>query len=224
MKNFHSSLTAVALAKAGIFLSVFIWFHACSQSPAPNTSTTSVLTDSSAVLGSSPNNAFRLFKSTRQKGDQTETDLKILRMQDMRETLVSTVPLDDPSNEITKGPKFFWSKDSKYLIVDNSMPDSAYKREVVLYSLPDLAVAQRNPGALIGFDAMNEVVFFYRSTDERQSICFYDLKKPSIESVRDVTAAPIGKMPTLIFSYKERKVKVKAYTTDDTPVNFSEEY
>lgn len=221
MKNLPYSLPAITLAKASPFILCFIWLQACSQSPAPNSAgqqSNSIIADTSGTfLGNSPDKEYRLFRFNLKKGDQTEAYLKILRLKDLQETLVSTVIIETPTSE----PKFFWSKDSKYLLVDKSMPDSAFKSEVVLFNLPNFAIEQTNPGALIAMDAMNEVVFFYRTTAERQSVCFYALEKPAKESVRDITAPPVGKLPSVIFSYKERKVKVKAYTTDDTPVNIA---
>ena len=213
-----------AAATVASFIFSFIWLQACSQSPAPNAGaqqSNSILSDTAGTaLGNSPDKEYRLFKFNRIAGDHTETNLKILRLKDLQEAMVSSVIIDAPATE----PKFFWSKDSKYLVVDNSVPDSIYKREVLLYNLQELTVAQRNPGALIAFDAMNEVVFFYRTSVERQTICFYDLAKPGVESVRDIIAPPVGKMPTVIFSYKERNVKVKAYTTDNVPVNVVMKY
>ncbi|GEM_PF-1274651 len=223
MKNLHYSLPAIALAKAGMFVIVLLCLQSCSQSPsdASNKHTASVLKDSSAVLGSSPDNAYRLFKGTRELDGQEVTDLILLRLHDLHETLVSTIPAKD---SLPIEPKFFWSKDSKYLLVNNSVPDSAYQYEVVLFDLANLAVAQRNPGELVNYDKANDVVFYYKTTLVRQSICYYYVGNPSKESVRDFTAIPIGKLPVLNPISAEKQARVKAYTIDNTPVNFAISY
>lgn len=218
-------------AKMALLLPVFLWLHACSQTPTPSGNTpaagkTSLLTDTTnaAVLGNSFNNAYRLFKSTRQDGDQSVTDLVLLRLQDMKETLVSTVPTEVQA-PLPNPPKFFWSQDSKYLMVENRLADSTgTTREVVLFDLATLSIIQRHPGALVAFDQINEMVIYYRSDVERQSICYFNLRKPEVEKVRDIIAPPTGKLPAIIFVYKEKKARVKAYTTDDAPVNIILEY
>ncbi|MFN0174889.1 MAG: hypothetical protein ACKVU0_09605 [Saprospiraceae bacterium] len=224
MKNFFYSLPAEASAKAGSFFIVLLCLQACSQSPgsdASNKTADSLLNDPSAVLGSSPDNAYRLFKSARQLGEQTVTDLILVRLRDSLMTAVSTIPAKD---SLPREPKFFWSKDSKYLLVNNSVPDSTYHYEVVLFDLQNLAVAQRNFGELVNYDKANDVVFFYKSLPTRQSISYYYLENPSKESGRDVTVVPIGKLPNLILSVAEKEARVKAYTIDNTPVNFAFKY
>ena len=104
------------------------------------------------------------------------------------------------------------------------MADSAKQREVVLFDLKNFIIAQRNLGTLIAFDAVNEVVFYYRSLPERQNVYFYDLQNPVGESVREITVPGIGKLPTIVFSYKEKRARVKAITTDDVPMNIAIQY
>ena len=207
-------MPALTSTRVGTILFAFICVSACSQSPSSTATAspkTSVLTDSSTVLSASLNEEYRLFKS---KGGQAQTRLVVLRLSDMKETLVSSTPAD-AQNE----PKFFWSQDSRNLIAENATPDSISKSEVVLFDLTKMTVAQRNPGALLAFDQINNEVLFYRSAPERQSICFYNLGNPSKESVRDIIAPPVGKLPTVTFVYKERKARVKAFTSENTPVN-----
>ncbi len=218
MKNLFNALPALTFTRVGTILFAFICVSACSQSPSPTATVstkTSVLTDSSTVLGASLNEEYRLFKSKGQNGGLAQTNLVVLRLSDMQEVLVSSIPADNQTE-----PKFFWSQDSRNLIAENATPDSTTKSEVVLFDLTKMAVAQRNPGALLAFDQINNEVLFYRSSPERQSICFYSLETPDKESVRDIIAPPVGKLPTVIFVYKERKARVKAYTSENTPVNF----
>lgn len=214
MKNLFNTLPALTFASVGTFLFAFICFSACSQSPSPTavaSTKTSVLTDSSTVLSVSLNEEYRLFKS---KSGQAQTRLVVLRLSDMKEILVSSTPADAQTE-----PKFFWSQDSRNLITENATPDSSSKSEVMLIDLTKMTVAQRNPGALLAFDQINNEVLFYRSTPERQSICFYNLGNPGKESVRDIIAPPVGKLPMVIFDYKGRKARVKAFTSENTPVN-----
>ena len=218
------SFVTVALAKASLFVIALLCLQACSQSPGSDASSKTPeaqLNDPSAVLGSSPDNAYRLFKAARQLGDQTVTDLILMRLNDSKQTVVSTVPAKD---SLPREPKFFWSKDSKFLLVNNSVPDSTYNYEVVLFDLQNLAVAQRNFGELLKYDIANDVVFYYKSELTRQNICYYYVANPSKEMGRDVMDIPIGKLPNLILSVPEKEVRVKAYTIDDTPVNFAFKY
>lgn len=215
------------------FLLVFIWLQACSQSPSPEASAppiASILSDSTAVaLGDSPDQAYRLFKSTRPVGEQTKTDLKVVRLRDFQQTLVSTLRAEaTPNSAIAEAlrskPKFYWSKNVKYLLAENSVPDNDYEQETVLFDLASLAVAQRKPGNLLAFDAANDVAFYYQTTPERQIICFFDLKNPQRDQVREIIAAPEGKLPVVILSPKDRQAKVKAYTTGGAAVNMSFRY
>lgn len=220
MKNLFHPSAALTLAKAALLFPVFFWLQACAQSPAPNTSApgqkSSILNETAVSLGNSPDEKYRLFKNDRKNGEAIETEFVIVRFQDMKEMLLAKLPSDTSKSN---NPKYYWSKDSTNLLLESAIVDSISNREVVLFNLPTFDVAQRNKGTIIGFDAINQVVFYYRTTAERQSICFIDLKNPKKEFVRDIIAAPSGKLPSLIFSYKERRVKVKAYTTEDTPLN-----
>ena len=206
-------------------LPVFIWLQACSQSPAPTSSEaaqSAILANSDAALGDSYDQAFRLFQFKREVNGKTENVLKVVRLADLKEELVAVLPAEGDS---TAGKtKFYWSKDSKYLIAENVMADSAKQREVVLFDLKNFSIAQRNLGTLIAFDAVNEVVFYYRSLPERQNVYFYDLQNPVGESVREITVPGIGKLPTIVFSYKEKRARVKAITTDDVPMNIAIQY
>jgi len=213
------------------FIPVFLWVTACSQS-SPNSSAAgqdssshSILTDTAGnSLGNSPDGAFRLFKFTKQTDAGTTTDLVLMRLSDLKEIPVTTIIPDTMAMEVSAQPKFFWSKDSKYLITNQSVQDTACQNDVILFDLQTLKVAQRNAGYLFAFEMMNEVVFFYKPMVERQEILFYSLKDPGYERNRAITAAPAGKLPNIIFEYKERKAKVKAFTTGNVPVNVAFQY
>ncbi len=205
---------------------VFLWIQACSQStPGANAGQAanghSILTDTTGnSLGNSPDGAYRLFKFKRQAGDKSVVDLNLLRLKDLKEFSLTTITLD--SSNIN--PKFYWSKEGKYLVTDRSIPDSAGKAEVVLFDLQNGVEDQTNPGRLFGFDAMNQVVFYHRAAEDRQNICFYYLNNPQFEKSRGIMAPAVGKLPEISFSYKEKKAKVKAFTTDNTPVNIPLQY
>lgn len=200
---------------------VFLWIQACSQStPGANAGQSanahSILSDTTGnSLGNSPDGAYRLFKFNRQVGDKSVVDLSLLRLKDLKEISLTTITLDSTNSK----PKFFWSKEGKYLVTDRSMPDSAGKAEVVLFDLQNGVEDQTNVGRLIAFDAMNQVVFYHRAEADRQDICLYYLDNPQFEKRRTIAAVSVGKLPEIIFSYKEKKARVKAFTTENTPVN-----
>lgn len=201
-----------------LFLPVFIWLQACSQAPGSEGSTaksSDAMPDAASILGDSPDHAYRLFKSVRTVNGQSVTDLKVLRLQDLQQTLVSTMPNDS---------KYFVSADSKYLIAENSVPDSSFKREVVVFDLPAFSTAYRKPGNLLGFDLNNQMVFFHRTEPTQQFIVFFNLDTPTGENQRAISAPPVEKLPSIILSPKDRRVKVKIYTTDNVPVNVAFNY
>jgi hypothetical protein len=202
-----------------LLVPVFIWLEACSQSPDKDAAkqSKSILTDTSGnALGDSPNKAFRLFKFTHQEGDKSMVDLKLLRLQDLQETLVSTITV-----EAGGAPKVYWSKDSRYLITENNVQDSLYGREMVLFDLVNFNVAKRKAGRLINFDTVNDIAFIQRYNTERQIICFFDVKDAELEHRREVLAPQEGKLPVILFVPLERKAKVKLYTTGGAAVNIS---
>lgn len=212
--------TALLSAKASFFLlPLFVWLQACSQSPAPNAEEKpaySILNDSSGVaLGDSPNREYRLFKFAGKTGETTETILKVLRLKDLQETTVATLRTD---------PKFYWSSDSRYLITENSVPDSIYQREVVVFNLKNFEMERRKQGILLNYDLLNDVAFLYRYTEERQIICFFYPKSANMEQYREILVPQDGKVPSMILSPKERKAKVKAYTTGGVPMNVAFQY
>jgi len=201
-----------------LVLPVFIWLQACSQAPGSEGSTaksTDTLPDSASILGDSPDHAFRLFKSVRTVNGQSVTDLKVLRLQDLQQALVATMPSD---------AKYFVSADSKFLIAENSVPDSSFKREIVVFDLLAFSAAYRKPGNLLGFDVNNQMVFFHRTEPTQQFIVFFHLDTPTGENQRAVSAPPVEKLPSIILSPKDRRVKVKIYTTDNVPVNIAFNY
>jgi hypothetical protein len=202
-----------------LLIPVFIWLQACSQSPSADAAKQGAsqgpLPDSSSILGDSPDHAYRLFKSTRTVDGQTLTDLKVLRLNDLQQFLVSTIPNDS---------KYFWSPDSRYLIAENIVADSAMQRETVFFDLGSLSTVYKKTGALIAFDAANQVVFFYFPEEGRQIISFTYLHNPTVDKRRDITAPGIGKLPSIILMTKEKQARVKAFTTDDVPVNLMVEY
>lgn len=210
-----------------LLLPVFIWLEACSQSPDKDAAvnhSNSILTDTSGnALGDSPNKAFRLFKFTHKEGGKSMVDLKLLRLQDLKETLVSTIAVED-SVKTGGGPKFYWSKDSRYLIAENNVQDSVYGRETVLFDLVNFNVAKRKEGKLLNFDQVNDIAFVQRYNAERQIICFFDVKTPDAENTREALVPQEGKLPVVILAPLERKAKVKVYTTGGVPMNFSFTY
>ncbi|MFN0213663.1 MAG: hypothetical protein ACKVT2_05355 [Saprospiraceae bacterium] len=241
MKNLFHSLPAVALAKAGFALPpialakaaplffIFICLQACSQAPAPETAgkqaSGSVLSDTSAIaLEDSPSREYRLFKMERIVEGQTLIDLKLLRLNDLKEALVATLSANDSLRTTGQYPKFYWSKDSKLLVTENSISDSTYKREVVVYDLTNFSVSSRKKGYLLGFDLLNDFVFTYRQTSERQIICFFNVNFPNMEQVRELIAAPSGKLPVVTVTPAKKDVRVKAYMTGAVPINFSFTY
>ncbi|MDO8367300.1 MAG: hypothetical protein Q7T20_10910 [Saprospiraceae bacterium] len=210
-----------------LLLPVFLWLQACSQSPAPNAAdkSHSVLTDTTGiVLGDSPGKEFRLFKFTRIDGDQTKMDLKLLRLSDLKEALVCTLPAEDDLKVMAPYPRYYWSNDSKFLVTENSINDSIYKREMVIFDLTSFSVGKRKDGNLLGFDPMNDVAFLYRETPERQGICYFPIAFPEKELVQEVLIGPSGRLPTVIIVPREKRAKVKAYMTDGVPVNFVIQY
>jgi hypothetical protein len=83
-----------------------------------------------------------------------------------------------------------------------------------------MEVWRRYAGRLITYDLLNDVIFFYTEENTRQSVNFVYVNNPDYVSPREVIAVPIGKLPSMIVMSKDRQARVKAYTTDDTPVNF----
>lgn len=205
---------------------VFVWLQACSQSPTPSSQTEPViLTDTTGkALGNSLDYKFRLFQFDAERGGQAVIVLKVLRLGDLQEALVSNVS-PKSQKDMIEDPKFFWSKDSKYLIVENSVPDSAYEREVVLFNLPNFQIERRIQGQLLGFDPNNDVVFFYRYNTERQMVSFVELKSPAVEKTREIIAPPDGeKAPAFILNPQKRNFKIKVYTEGGAAANASFEY
>ncbi len=202
-----------------LLIPVFIWLQACSQSPSTDVAqqgaSQSTLPDSASILDDSPDHAYRLFKSARTVDGQTLTDLKVLRLKDLQQFLVSTMPNES---------KYFWSPDSRYLIAENMVADSAFQRETVFFDLGNLRTEYKKPGALLAFDAADQVVFYYFPEEGRQVISFTYLQNPSVDKRRDIIAPGIGKLPNIILMTKEKKARVKAYTTDNVPVNVMFEY
>ncbi len=211
-----------------LFLPVFIWFQACSQSPNPvaaDKSATTILNDTTGKsLGNSPDGGYRLFKFPRQVGDQTVTELKLLQFKDMQETTVGTITPDALTKAGRTDPRVYWSKDGHFLITENIVPDSSFDHEVVLFSLQNFKIQEKKPGALLGFDLVNDIAFFYLPTAERQQIRFFEVKNPGFVQQREIIAPPSGKLPILILAPTEKKAKVKAYTTDGVPINVSIQY
>lgn len=196
------------------FLMVLVGLQACSGSGNPsgsNSQSAIPLPDSASILGDSPDHKFRLFKGQQQE----KTTLNLLQLNNLQTIPVVTLPGE---------PKFFWSGDFKYLITENIQPDSAFKREVVFFDLATLAIAHRYPGELMTYDGMNNTVFFYTSQVDRQSVNFVYLDNPTQVTPRDVIAAPADKLPAIILMPKDKQARVKAFTTDDTPVNFMIHY
>jgi len=204
----------------------FLWLQACSQST-PNSAdkSHSVLTDTTGiVLGDSPAKEYRLFKFTRQDGEQTKIDLKILRLSDLKEALVCTLPAEDDLKVMAPYPRYYWSKDSRFLVTENSINDSIYKREMVLFDLKNFSMGKRKEGNLLGFDPVNDYVFLYRETPERQGVCYFPATLPEKELVQEILIAPSGRLPTVIVVPLEKRAKVKAYMQDSVPVNFVIQY
>ena len=219
MKNFLY-LPAVAIAKAGLFLlPIFIWLQACSQAPAPASAdqqSNSILSDTSGVvISDSPDGNYRLFKYTRKVGEQTETDLRILRLKDLKGALVSTLRTE---------PKAYWSSDSKDLITENSVPDSVYQREVVIYSVGTFEIYRRKQGQLINYDLVNNVVFMYTYDSTRQTITAFRVDNTDSEKRQEIVAPPAGRIPIAILAPLEKKAKIKAYTTGGAAVNIAFNY
>lgn len=199
-----------------LFAALLCW-QACSQSSGndsrtPGNMPTSELPDSSAILSDSPDHSFRLFTSASSNGDQNQRDLKVLRLKDLQSFLVATPPAD---------AKHFWSADARFLVAENLTPDSTYKRELVLFGLDNLDFRDRSPGAILAFDAANEIVFYTTSDSNSQIISFYELKRPEIKKQRFISVAAGSKLPQIILNISERKARVKAYGPDDVPVNIS---
>jgi len=198
-----------------LLLASFLCWQACSQSPnndrSPGNMPTA-LPDSASILGDSPDHSFRLFTSKNSRGDQNLDDLKVLRLADLQSFVVSTPPAN---------AKYFWSVDSRFLVAENSTPDSSFKREVLVFGLDQLDFRDRSPGALLAFDASNQIVFYTTSDSSSQIISFYELKRPEIKKQRFISVTAGNKLPQLILNINERKARVKAYGPDDVPVNIS---
>ena len=202
-----------------IVLTALICWQACSQSPntdrTPGNMPTSEMPDSSPILGDSPDHSFRLFTSARSGGDPSLRDLKVLRLADLQSFTVSTPPAE---------AKYFWSFDSRFLVAENTTPDSSFKREVIVFGLDKLDFRDRAPGALLAFDEANQIVFYTTPDPNSQIISFYDLKRPEIKKQRFISVAAGSKLPQLILQVTERKARVKAYGPDDVPVNVTFSY
>ncbi len=211
-----------------LFLPLFVWLHACSQSPNSNGASgksNSILSDTSGnTLGNSPDGQYRLFKFARKEGDKAVIDLKLLRLRDLSEALVSTLPAEDEFKVLAPYPRFYWSKDSGYLVTENSITDSVYKRETVLFDLMNFSMGKRKQGNLLGFDGVNDVAFVYRQSTERQIVCLFTVSFPEEENIREVLAAPSGRLPIVIVAPLQKSAKVKAYMPDGVPVNFAIHY
>ncbi|MBC7774563.1 MAG: hypothetical protein H7246_03925 [Phycisphaerae bacterium] len=208
-----------------LFLPLFVWLHACSQSPNSNGTSgksNSILTDTSgASLGDSPSSQYRLFKFTRKDGERTVIDLKLLRLSDLSEAFVSTLPAEDEFKVLAPYPRYYWSNDSRYLVTENATTDSIYKRETVLFDLVTFSMGKRKLGNLLGFDNVNDVAFLYRQSPERQSVCYFNLKFSGEENVREIMVEPSGRLPIVIIAPLEKRAKVKVYMPDGVPVNFA---
>jgi len=200
----------------------FLWLQACSQSTPNSTDKShSVLTDTTgSVLGDSPGGEYRLFKFPRQDGDQTKMDLKVLRLSDLKEAFVSTLPAEDDLKVMALYPRYYWSKDSRFLVTENSINDSIYKREMVLFDLKNFSMGKRKNGNLLGFDPVNDYAFLYRETPERQAVAYFPVTLPEQEMVQEILIAPSGRLPTVIIVPLEKKAKIKAYMPDGVPLNF----
>ncbi len=208
------------------FLSAFLLLQACSESPKTGTGPTAdaygnILADSALVLGSSPDNKFRLFRSVRKGNENGQADIVLLRMPDMKQVLVSNLPAQ--VNGAKYKPKSFWSKDAKYLMVDNALAEGDNPRELVLFDLTTMEVAHRQPGELLAFDEENSVVFYYRTTAERQIFAHYPLSNPGQEATRDLIAPPGDKTPIITLKTEDKEARVKAYR-GGAPINFSMRY
>lgn len=211
-----------------LLLSVFFWLQACSQSPTPKADEpqlNSILTDTSGVaIGDAPSGGFRLFKSPRQAGDKAVIDLKLLRLHDMKGVLVATLPAEDEFKLVGNYPKFYWSKESKFLITENTINDSIYKRELVIYDLNNMDISKRIKGNLLNFDNVTDMIFQYRQSEDRQMVYYFNPAFPDQANHREVIAAPSGRMPIVTLTPLQRTIRVKAYMPDNVPVNFSFQY
>ncbi|MCC7465736.1 MAG: hypothetical protein IT261_05680 [Saprospiraceae bacterium] len=196
-----------------LFFLGFIVLQSCANNPSGSGSNASssgpaMPSDSSAYLGDSPDGRFRAFKSKEANG----TGLNLVNLSDLK-TYQVAVSADSI-------PKLFWSKDKRYLITNKATPDSTHKAEAMVYDLYKMETARTYPGELITFDLLHEVIFFHTAETTRQSVNFVYLNNPNFVTPRDVIAVPIGKLPSMILMPKDRQARVKAFTTDDTPVNF----
>ena len=199
-----------------LFLLGFVVLYSCSNgqstagstSGATETAAPAMPSDSAAYLGDSPDGRFRAFKSQEANG----TGLNVVRLSDLK-TFRIGVSADAK-------PKVFWSSNKRFLITNNATPDSTQKTEVLVYDLNAMEKWRRFSGELITYDIVHDVAFFHTAETTRQSVNFVYIMNPDFISPRDVIATPIGKLPTMILMPKDRQARVKAYTTDDTPVNF----
>lgn len=205
---------------------LFVWLQACSQSPtSSNPTAQAILTDTTGkALGNSLDYKYRLFQFNAEIEGKPVMVLKALRLGDLQEAFLSNVS-PKSQQDMIEDPKFFWSKDSKYLIVENSVPDSAYEREVVLFNLINFQVERRIQGQLLGFDQNNGIAFLYRYNPERQLVAIIDLKSPAAEKIREIIAAPDGqKAPTFFVNPQKRDFRIKVYTEGGAAANASFEY
>ena len=196
-----------------LFFLGFIVLQSCANNPSggngnASSSGPAMPSDSSAYLSDSPDGRFRAYKTKETGG----TGLNLVHLSDLK-----TYQIAVSADSI---PKVFWSKDKRYLITNNATPDSTHKAEVLVYDLYKMEKARTYAGELITFDLLNEVLFFHTTETTRQSVNFVYLNNPEFVTPRDVIAVPIGKLPAMILMPKDRQARVKAYTTDDTPVNF----
>ena len=83
---------------------------------------------------------------------------------------------------------------------------------------------KRKQGNLLNYDVVNDFAFMYRTTAERQIICFYNVSMPDQEQVREIVAAPAGKLPFVLIAPIKREARVKAYMTGAVPINIAFNY
>ncbi|HAD12042.1 MAG TPA: hypothetical protein DCF33_06340 [Saprospirales bacterium] len=197
-----------------LFLLSFVILYSCSNAQnkggdaTSSTGAPAMPADSASYLGDSPDGRFRAFKSQEPGG----TGLNLVNLSDLKTYRIGVTKEEKP--------KFYWSSGKRFLIAENATPDSTQKAEVFIYDLYKMEVWRRYAGRLITYDLLHDVIFFYTEENTRQSINFVYVNNPDYVSPREVIAVPIGKLPSMIVMSKDRQARVKAYTTDDTPVNF----
>lgn len=197
-----------------------VWLQSCTSSPSTpgasaQTAEPSAISGEGVVLGDSPDHAFRLFKMQRSVNGQPESYLKVVRLSDLKEAEVSRMGAE---------PKFYWSSQNAHLIAEHAPADSAGRSNTIIFDLYNFKVAQKKYMPLVAFDYVNDIIFNYRYTDDRQTLCFYTPSRPDEERSRDLIMPPAGKNPVVTLNIKERKARVKAYTTGGVPSNFEIKY